>query len=100
MFEFQLILPNLPISTKIVWEYLLNDKENSWRVVRLKSSDLTMPRQYMIVSEETKVYIFSRQMLKNEVRIFVRYFAIFYALEIFYAQSMHFFFYQCSNQII
>lgn len=52
---FQIEFLNLPIAGQNVWEYLLDDKRNNWRVVRLKPIGMYMPGQFMIVSEDYKV---------------------------------------------
>ncbi|VDK83157.1 unnamed protein product [Onchocerca ochengi] len=43
--------PNLPVTNQKVWEYLLDEKRNNWRIVRLKTVEIEMPGQFMIITE-------------------------------------------------
>lgn len=49
---------NLPVTNQKVWEYLLDEKRNNWRIVRLKTIEMNMPGQFMIVTEDDTVKTF------------------------------------------
>ncbi|KAM3715693.1 KICSTOR complex protein, partial [Dirofilaria immitis] len=52
IYEERMTFPNLPITNQKVWEYLLDEKRNNWRIVRLKTTEVDMPGQFMIVAED------------------------------------------------
>lgn len=55
---FQITFPNLPVTNQKVWEYLLDEKRHNWRIVRLKTIEMDMPGQFMIVAEDDTVKTF------------------------------------------
>uniref|UniRef100_A0A158Q8J8 Gamma-tubulin complex component n=1 Tax=Elaeophora elaphi TaxID=1147741 RepID=A0A158Q8J8_9BILA len=52
IYEEKMTFPNLPVTNQKVWEYLLDEKHNNWRIVRLKTMEMDMPGQFMIVTED------------------------------------------------
>uniref|UniRef100_A0A915Q6J3 Protein SZT2 n=1 Tax=Setaria digitata TaxID=48799 RepID=A0A915Q6J3_9BILA len=50
----QMTFPNLPVTNQKVWEYMLDEKRDNWRVVRLKTVEMDIPGQFMIVTEDDK----------------------------------------------
>ncbi|VDO44724.1 unnamed protein product [Onchocerca flexuosa] len=51
IYEEKMTFPNLPVTNQKVWEYLLDEKRNNWRIVRLKTVEMDMPGQFMIITE-------------------------------------------------
>lgn len=54
-FHFQMTFSNLPVTNQKVWEYLLDEKRNNWRIVRLKTIEMDVLGQFMIVTEDDTV---------------------------------------------
>ncbi|CAG9533303.1 unnamed protein product [Cercopithifilaria johnstoni] len=52
IYEEKMTFPNLPVTNQKVWEYLLDERRNNWRIVRLKTIEMDMPGQFMIVTED------------------------------------------------
>uniref|UniRef100_A0A1I7VHB3 Non-specific serine/threonine protein kinase n=1 Tax=Loa loa TaxID=7209 RepID=A0A1I7VHB3_LOALO len=51
IYEEKITFPNLPVTNQKVWEYLLDEKRHNWRIVRLRTNEMDMPGQFMIVTE-------------------------------------------------
>ncbi|VDN93928.1 unnamed protein product [Brugia pahangi] len=68
IYEEKITFPNLPVTNQKVWEYLLDEKRHNWRIVRLKTIEMDMPGQFMIVAEDdTECFGFSYKEIRTIV---------------------------------